>query len=460
MNYETRTISDYLKGIKSEQIDVAEEICCEIKNAGDYNKRLNVFITIFEERTAFELSKVIPGSKRQQPLRDFPMFGIPLTVKDNIFLAGVKTTAASGAFQRFVPVVNADVVDSALSSGCVPLGKTNLHELAMGATSSSSFFGPVRNPVDPTRISGGSSGGSAVSVAMSKLPIVSLGTDTGGSVRIPAALCGVCGFKPTFGTISTAGIFPLSATLDHVGILTKNMSDMRVAFDALAHENTMVAEKTSPKSSPVSRTKIGVPESYFFEDCVPEVEKAFWRSIEAIREVGFQVVEDLEIPGIEKMARTRRTIQVAEAYWFYQDLVEDPKKRKLVGKDVMSFFDSGSKVGMMELLVSSQERLRLNSSISSVLQKVDFIAMPTCLTTAPKLEDILGREAGSIRRQLVRNTEPFNMCGFPSLTIPSNRLDSSELPTGMEISGRAFDDNELLEFGERVWRLLHPQINY
>ena len=151
---------------------------------------------------------------------------------------------------------------------------------------------------------------------------------------------------------------------------------------------------------------------------------------------------------------------MAEAYWFYQDLVEDPEKRKLVGKDVMSFFDSGSKVGMMELLVSSQERLRLNSSISSVLQKVDFIAMPTCLTTAPKLEDILGREAGSIRRQLVRNTEPFNVCGFPSLTIPSNRLDSSELPTGMEISGRAFADNELLEFGERVWRLLHPQINY
>jgi len=446
-----KSISDYLSAIDSEEIDVEVEIQNEIKNIEEYNKYLNAFISKFEIQTALEISKVSPRTKNSS---DLPLFGIPLTIKDNIFLAGQKTTAGSAIFQDFVPLVNADVVDVALASGCVPLGKTNMHELAMGATSSSSFFGPVRNPVDSSRISGGSSGGSAVSVAMAKLPIVSLGTDTGGSVRIPAALCGIYGFKPTTGILSLTGVFPLSATLDHVGILTKNMSDMRVAFDSLTSIDDRVQGISDSQSSAVS-TKVGIPGKYFFEDCEEEVEKAFWKTIDSMRQVGFEVIEDLEIQGIEKISRTRRTIQVTEAYWFYQDLVKEEDKRKLVGKDVMSFFEMGSKTGMMEYMVSANERTSIISSVANALNKVDFIAIPTCLTTAPKIEDILGREADGIRRQLVRNTEPFNLCGFPSLTIPSSRPDSSKLPTGIEISGRPLEDSWLLETGERISRLLH-----
>jgi aspartyl-tRNA(Asn)/glutamyl-tRNA(Gln) amidotransferase subunit A len=308
----------------------------------------------------------------------------------------------------------------------------------------------VRNPVDPSRIAGGSSGGSGVAVAMSQLPVIGLGTDTGGSVRIPAALCGVCGFKPTFGLISTAGVLPLSATLDHVGLMTKNMADMRIAFSALTDKEDLMEVQLDP-----AKYTIGIPEGYFFENSTPEVEKAFSRAIEALRTAGFIMKEGLEIQGIEKMSRTRITIQMAEGAWFYQDLVRDPEKRKLVGKDVMSFFDSGSKTTNMELLISSQERISLMAALSRALQGVDFLAMPTCLTTAPKLEDILGREAGSIRRQLVRNTEPFNLCGLPSLTIPCNDFKSSELPVGIELSGRSFDDQLLLEAGDLVWKQLH-----
>lgn len=442
------TIQDYREKIDFEKINLTGKIRDEIKNIKDYNKRLNAFVTIFEQDEALKLSK-INSKGGQNRIRKLPLFGIPLTIKDNIFLSGWKTTAASAAFQKFIPSVNADAVDLALSSGCVPLGKTNLHELAMGATSSSSFFGPVRNPIDPSRISGGSSGGSAVSVAMSKIPVVSIGTDTGGSVRIPAALCGVCGFKPTHGVISTSGVLPLGATLDHVGILTKNMPDMHVAFLALTRG------EYSTKGSSGSRPKIGIPGSYFFEDCSPDVEKSFWHAVEVIREAGFAVLEDLEIWGFEKISRTRLTIQLAEAFWFYQDLVKDPQKRKLVGKDVLGFLERGAKIGKMEQMVSSSERISLISNVSRSLQEVDFIVMPTCLTTAPKLDDVIGKEAGSIRKQLVRNTELFNICGFPSLTIPANRLDSSELPTGIEISGRPLEDNQLLEAGERVWKLLH-----
>jgi len=461
-----KSIAQFQEDIDSGKIDVADVFEDEIRNITEYDGRLNSFITIFDEDSARAISRIgmQKGSKKFQSKnkfvsqfpsgqKDFSLFGVPLSVKDNIFIAGHRTTAGSAAFQQFVPAVNADVVDTFLSRGCLPLGKTNLHELAMGATSSSSFFGPVRNPVDPSRISGGSSGGSAVSVAMSKYPIVSLGTDTGGSVRVPAALCGVCGFKPTIGTISTAGIFPLSATLDHVGILTKNMSDMNYVFRSISGNKNGYLKRAGTFSS--SKIKIGIPESYFFEDCVPAVGKAFWRVVNKLREAHFIIVEDLKIPGYEKITRSRRTIQVKEAAWFYQDLIDNLEKRKLVAKDVMGFFDAGSKTGMMEFLVSSKERLSFIANISRVFREVDFISMPTCLTTAPKLEDIIGKEAGSIRKQLVRNTEPFNLCGFPSLSIPSNELHSSSLPTGFQISGQPFDDLRLLDMGERIWESIH-----
>ena len=447
MNSGIKTIVQYEQDIESEQIDPVEEINREIKNIMEYNPKLNAFITIFEENLAFGLSKINSGSKPHLPL-----FGLPLTVKDNIFLAGHKTTGASAIFQNYVPSVNADVVDFSLEAGCVPLGKTNMHELAMGATSTSSFFGPVRNPVDRSRIPGGSSGGSAVSVAMSKVPIVSLGTDTGGSVRIPAALCGVCGFKPTLGLLNTSGVIPLSGTLDHVGILTKNMEDMGVAFKAL----TRSGEIQNRTSTPVlEELTIGIPGKYFFEDCVPSVEKAFWKSVEAMKEAGITIIEDIEIAEVELINPTRLTIQLAEMYWFYQDLVNEPERGKHVAKDVMSFFARGSKVGMMEQMLASRQRFSLIASLSRALQNVDLIAMPTCLTTAPKMEDVLGQEAGSIRKQLVRNTELFNVTGFPSVTLPTNRQDSEELPTALEISGKANDDRELLAVGESIWNLIH-----
>lgn len=449
----SETIQNYQEKIESEEIDPSRAISDEIKNIKDYNSKFNAFITTFDMNEALKLSKM-NLKNRKSGGKNLQLSAIPLTVKDNIFLARWRTTAASAAFQRFAPTVNAEVVDLALSSGCLPLGKTNLHELAMGATSSSSFFGPVRNPIDPERISGGSSGGSAVSVAMSKLPIVSIGTDTGGSVRIPAALCGVCGFKPTYGVISTSGIFPLGATLDHVGILTKNILDMQVAFGALT-QGRYSGEALPHRSPRPEKSKIGIPGSYFFEDCSPDVEKSFWHAVEVIREAGFEVIENLEIAGLEKISRTRLTIQLAEAFWFYQDLVNDPKKRKLVGKDVLGFFDRGSKIGRMELMVSWSERISMISNVLKSLQRIDFIVMPTCLTTAPKLDDVIGKEAGSLRKQLVRNTELFNICGFPSLTIPANKLDSSELPTGIEISGRPLEDERLLQASERIWKLLH-----
>jgi len=229
------------------------------------------------------------------------------------------------------------------------------------------------------------------------------------------------------------------------------MQDMQLAFSALANSQNF----QSPRNNPKNKQKIGIPQSYFLEDCVPAVERTFWKSIDALREAGYIIVEDIEIQKTESIYRTRQTIQLSEMYWFYQDLVNSPDNKKLVGKDVMSFFERGSKVGMMELMLASRERLSIISCLSKAFQEVDFLAMPTCLTTAPKIDDILGRETVNIWWLLVRNSELFNLSGLPSLSIPTHRLDSSELPTAIEISGRALEDERLLQVGESIWKIIH-----
>jgi len=207
----------------------------ELTNISQYNPKLNAFITIFEGESepAIAAARAADRRIRRKGSRLATLTGIPFVIKDNFFFAGYPTTNACAAFARFVPQTTAALVDSLIDHGMVPLGKTNMHELALGATSSSSFFGPVRNPWDPVRVSGGSSGGTAVSVAVSKEPLLGLGSDTGGSVRVPAALCRVCGFKPSLGALSTEGVFPLGATLDHSGLITKTMPDLVTAFSAL-----------------------------------------------------------------------------------------------------------------------------------------------------------------------------------------------------------------------------------
>ena len=300
----------------------------ELSNIEAYNPRFNAFITVFSGDPGLSLSRAreIDGrlAKRRSG-RAPPLLGVPVTIKDNIFFAGFPTTDGSRSFSDFLPPANARIVDLLLGAGCVPLGKTNLHELALGVTGTSGYGGPIHNPVDPSRVSGGSSGGSAVSVALSKGPIVSIGSDTGGSVRIPAALCGVCGFKPSQRLLSTDGVFPLSPTLDHLGLLTKTIPDMSFAFRALT--GVPLARKAKPR--------LGVPTRYFTEDMDDAVSKSFLGAVDRLRSSGEFEVKDVPAEGdYARYSRARAVITVRESSLFYEKILRSPKLRRAMHKEI------------------------------------------------------------------------------------------------------------------------------
>lgn len=443
--------------LRTQKLTVEELIREELSTIENY-KELNAFVTTFDldsEIVSKNVSKAKSrfATKSKERRGESGLLGIPFTIKDNIFVAGHRTTDACVAFKDFIPNVNGDVFDLFYSKGGIPLGKTNLHELALGPTCSASYFGPVRNAVDPTRVAGGSSGGSAVSVARAKYAIATIGSDTGGSVRIPAALCGVCGLKPTLGTISSFGVFPLSATLDTVGILARTMDDLAFILSNLIPEK--FARITMTRRRPLKKLRIGIPGKRYFDEAHKSVIKAFWSVIHKAREE-FEIVEGVSIPDEEKISRVRRSIMLREGAWFYAEVLRNPEYREKMDPDVLAALDAGGKMGMLEAMQAESFRLAFTSKMFGIFESVDFVATPTCLIGAPKLEDMVNRsEYASQRQLLIRNPEVWNLCGFPALTIPSHRLDGHSLPTGFQIAGRYGDDAGVVETGSEIWRLIH-----
>jgi len=373
-----------------------------------------------------------------------------LAIKDNIFFGGFPTTAATFYYKDFVPNVNAEIVDDALGLGCIPLGKTNMHEIALGATSAASYFGPVRNPHDVERVAGGSSGGSAVSVAVSKGPVLGLGTDTGGSIRVPAALCGIMGFKPTLGSLSLEGVFPLSATLDHAGLLTKTMPDMVRAYENL----TGTGRPRAGVKGRGGKVRVGVLTGHFMEEIEEKVAKNFWRSIDKMEGSGEFVAVEIPIPSeFQRFTLARGAIQLKEAAWFFEELVNSESVAAKMNPDVVTLLRRGMKFGQVSYMGANVVRLESIRAFGRLLKGLDVLATPTTRAVAPRLDDVLGKEAGRLRKLLLQNTEVFNLCGFPSLSIPSNP-GSTELPTAIQLSSGLGEDSLVLRAGGLAMRAM------
>ncbi|HEX9110645.1 MAG TPA: amidase, partial [Terriglobales bacterium] len=397
------------------------------------NPSLNSFITVTGESALAEArraeAEILRGEWRG------PLHGVPVALKDLIDTAGVRTTAASALYKDRVPDQDAEVVRRLRQAGAVIVGKNNLHELAYGGSSLVSYFGDVHNPWDVGRIAGGSSGGSAAAV-VAGLAYAAIGTDTAGSVREPAALCGCVGLKPTYGRVSSQGVIPLSLSLDHVGPLATTVEDAAIVLQAIAgydpaditSADVPVADYVSALREGAKSLRVGVPRAYFFEDLDPEVASAMEHALHGISTLVAEVREvQLGVP-------TDRTLQASESWAYYAENVA--KSPELYQPETLRRIRSGERVSAAEYIGRRRELDEARRSIGEVFTDVDVLVTPTMPMPAPAIADLKANPEAlrPAELKLLRNTRPFNVWGLPAISVPCG-FTQSGLPIGLQIAG-------------------------
>lgn len=342
--------------------------------------------------------------------------GVPVAIKDLMDVRGMRTTAASRVLEGAAPAeVDAECVRRLRAAGAIVLGKTNLHEFAYGGSGAVSAYGAARNPRDRARVCGGSSSGSAAAVAAG-MCFGALGTDTAGSVRLPAACCGVVGFKPTWGVIPVAGVIPLAWSYDHVGPLARTVEDTGVLFAVLAGEAPGWTRADS------GRVRCGVARKYFCEGLAPEVEAGFERALEAARGLGWSLHE------VEIEVSEDRTVSNAESWAFHEKWVEE--RRALYDPRTLPRIVNGKNVRVEEYvelrrgLELTRERWRTG------VEGVDVVLTPTSPILPPTLEEIDGPEARGLELKMLRNTRPFNVLGWPAVSVPCAAMVGVQVSAG------------------------------
>lgn len=406
----------------------------------------NVFIAVFDQPARREAERLETMGKKQRA--SLPLWGTTVAVKDLISVAGHRMTAGSKTLTRDVPQKNASLVEMLIKAGAIIIGAANLHELAFGATSDNPFFGKVANPLDRQRIAGGSSGGSAAAVGFGMAGI-GIGTDTGGSVRNPAACCGIVGLKPSFNLIPMEGILPLTYSLDHAGILTKSVSEAALVLEVLTER---IGAYTSDMEGSMRGLRIGVSDAYFIDGLEPEIRMAFEAALEAARGAG-AVITPVELKNCHMSPAVYLATAPPEALAIhYRTVVEHGSK---MGRDVYIRFLEGIFIPSFVRVKAQQIRTLLSEQIHDAFQYVDVIITPTFpiqvpLTSMPS--EAIGQETLRTRAALMRNTCPFNLSGLPAISIPFSYGDG--IPVGIQLAGAFGNDGMVLKAArafEREW---------
>jgi aspartyl-tRNA(Asn)/glutamyl-tRNA(Gln) amidotransferase subunit A len=421
---------------------------------------INAFITVTAE-LALEEAERAEEELRAGTDRG-PLHGIPVGLKDLVYTKEVRTTMGSAFFQNYVPDHSATIAERLAEAGAVSIGKTNTHEFAYGPTGDRSFFGPTRNPHDMARITGGSSGGSGAAVAAG-LVYGALGSDTGGSIRIPSALCGTVGMKPTFGRVSKHGVFPLSWSLDHVGPMTRTVEDNALMLDVLAGHDPLDPYSVDLPEEDFARdlerdvrgAAVGVPGAFYFEHLDAEVEGLVRAAAEVFASLGAEVRE-VEIPNLWETLHAQRLTLAAEAYAVHEErLKAEPERFDDQGLERLL---DGEKLEAFRYANAQQRKLHSRREFGLVLQEVDVLLTPTVPIAAPEIEQrettIHGYEE-AVYSALTRLTGPTNLNGLPSLSVPCG-LTASGLPVGLQLVGRPFDEATLYRFGHAYERTVGP----
>ena len=432
---------------------------------------LRACVTVMAE-AALDQARV--ADEALQAGRDLgPLHGIPLGIKDLIETRGVRTTAGSAVLADWVPQEDAAVVTRLATAGAIALCKTNTHEFAFGT-----YSPPTRNPWDTTRVPGGSSGGSAAGVAAGEF-LGALGTDTGGSIRIPAGWCGVTGLKPTYGLVSRAGIIPLSGTLDHAGPIARSVEDCALLLDALAGYDPrdtesaqvpltgfarMLADEQAPDDA-VRGLRIGVPSTYFFDQIEGEVAGAVRAAIASLAALG-ATVEEVALPAmLDDLFPVYRAIQQPEAFVYHSAQGWLTERADRYTPLVRANIAAGADYSAAEYIRALHTRQALTVALEALFARYDVLAMPTLALAAPSVEATaapLTLDGAPLVGGSLRCTFPFDLTGQPALALPCG-FTASGLPISLQLVARRFDESSVLRLGHAYqrtseWHLRQPPL--
>ena len=449
------TISEAGELLRSCKLSPVELTRACLERIEKLNPKLNAFITVtaecaLQEARAAE-EEIAKGNYRG------PLHGIPIALKDIVDTAGVRTTGASAVYADRIPRNDARLVTLLREAGAVLVGKTNLHEFAYGGSGLISHYGPVRNPWDVTRITGGSSSGSAAAVAAG-MCLAAIGTDTAGSIRLPAAFCGIVGHKPSYGLVSARGVVPLSWSFDHVGPMTRCVRDAAIVLDAIAgYDNEDLASRryakvtaggrsTSTGATSINSIRVGIAREMFFDGVEEPVQRAVNRASEVLKRLTAETRE-VRVP-----VDTDRTVHAAEAFAYHRPLLA--KRAQLYHPETLRRIRNGENASAADYIIKQRELETLRRSVAKIFSEVDVIVTPTVPMLPPTFAELEANPAELRPRELLmlRNTRPFNVLGTPAISLPCG--EPGELPVGIQITGRPGEDALVLAVAEALEREL------
>ena len=422
--------------LRARKVSSRELVIQSLREIERLNSKLNAFITVTGEAALAEASA--RDEELARGIDRGPLHGIPIAHKDLMRTKDVRTTAGSKIFADYVPKRDAAIVTKLREAGAVSLGKTGLHELAYGITSNNPHYGAIHNPWDLKRIPGGSSGGSAAAVAAGILPFAT-GTDTGGSIRVPASFCGVVGLKPTFGRVNVSGVLPLGFSQDHVGPFTRTVRDTAIAFQAMVDDPT---DYVPPADSDLTGLRVGLPENFFMERADPEVEASIRAAFDTAAEAGAHIVE-VRVPDMEALRSAAVTCLLVEAAATLRPFLD---RRADFGADVLAMLDQGKAIPAIDYIEAQRTRRRISREFAKLFDEVDCIFTPSTPMTAPKIGQVtleIGGASEEVRAAATRFTRGMNALGLPAISIPCG-FSRQGLPIGLQIIAAARQEDRLL----------------
>ncbi|MFD2615732.1 amidase [Terrilactibacillus laevilacticus] len=442
-------IQTVAKKIKNKEISPVELVSSQLKRIEHIDSKINAFITVLKEvalgQAEIAEKEIMSGNYKG------PLHGVPIAIKDIFETKGLRSTSGSKVFASWLPNKDAEVVKYLNHSGAIIVGKTNLSEFALGSTTENYHYGNTHNPWNLNKIPGGSSGGSAAATA-SGMCFGALGTDTGGSIRLPSAICGVVGFKPTFNLVNRTGCFPLSSSLDHVGPITRTVSDSEIWMETLLGEKKAKDLNIGEWNDSVIGIRLAVCRDYFFDDLDPSVEKLMDETIGKLKTIGIEVVE-INIDGLTKAIEAQKTILGAEAIAVHKPILD--KEKEMYGPETAYRLENYKNITAVEYLDSQRIRAEFISEVLSKTAHFDGLITPTNSITP---YDINSNpiENGTANIFNLGKTPLFNLLGFPTLSIPCGFTDE-KMPVGFQLVGKPYSDGQILGLGKTIETLFDWQ---